>query len=114
MLKLPFVELTKSLSHEGDFFCAFCLLTKNLKCAIIACPLTDVRARIYYYTTATQFCQGKVDQQSAQSFSHNLVQNSYLTFCKKFGKIFIQGKGKTLKKDFEKNLKKSVDKTPNL
>ena len=83
-------------------FCAFCLLTKFLKCVIIGGPLTDVRARIYYYTTATQFCQEKVDQQSAQSFSHNLVQNSYLTFCKKFGKIFIQGKGKALKKILKK------------
>ena len=85
----------------------FPLGAENILCPFGAPRTFKVRG-ILHYTTSQQFCQAKDGRQNAQSFSHNLVQYSILIFCKNFGIIFIQGKGKkkAFKKDFEKNLKK--------
>ena len=82
----------------------FLLGAENTLCPFGAPRTFKVRGT-FHYITSQQFCQAKVDRQNAQRFSHNLVQYSVLIFCKNFGIIFIQGKGK--KKAFKKTFKKS-------
>jgi len=68
--------------------------------------LPAVRRRKFNYTTRQPICQVKIHRQFAQKFSQNL----YFTNKKIFVIMYLQSKGRKKTKNFQKKIKKSIDK----